>query len=293
VHLSLTLPVFTAQLLKGECSMKRILLAMAMLVATTTFGFGQSKDEQAIRQTLDELMTALNRSDVDTAGRIYADDYVIVLADGSTTTKAQRLGAIKSGDLKYQALVFDNLKIRQYGNAAVANYRTSGKSITRAGEQAVNSQAMVMLVKNGDRWQVVSSQLTDSPATQSGAVDEKTMNQFMNDYFVALMKNSADAVGPFVADQYIRVGPDGSTLNKEQALAALRSGDLKYASVVSDERTWRTFGNDTAIVTSRATLKASYKGQDVSGTYRATSVLRRMGDRWVIVSTHLSPIAVK
>ena len=272
--------------------MKRMFLAVAMLVVTTTFGFGQAKDEQAIRQTLGDLMTALNRNDVDTAGRIYADDYVIVLADGSTTTKAQRLGAMKSGDLKYQSLVFDNLKIRQYGNAAVANYHASGKSITRAGEMTLNSQAMVMLVKNGDRWQIVSSQLTDNPASQSGAVDEKSMNQFMDDYLAALMKNSADAVGPFVGDQYIRVGPDGSTLNKEQALAALRSGDLKYASVVSDERTWRTFG-PTAIVTSRAMLKASYKGQDVSGTYRATTVLSRMGDRWAIVSTHLSPLGAK
>jgi ketosteroid isomerase-like protein len=91
----------------------------------------------------------------------------------------------------------------------------------------------------------------------------------------------------FVSDR------DGSTLSREQALAALRSGDLKYESVVAEDRTWRTFGNDTAIVTSRATLKASLKGQDVSGTYRATTVLRKAGDRWVIVSTHLSPLAAK
>ncbi|MGI8835098.1 MAG: nuclear transport factor 2 family protein [Pyrinomonadaceae bacterium] len=273
--------------------MKRILLAMAMVVATTTFVFGQANDEAAIRQTLTELMNALSRDDVDTAGRIYADDYVIGLADGSSTTKAQQLNAIKAGDLKYQTLVFDGLKVRQYGNTAVANYHVTGKTITRAGVQPVNSQAMVVLVKNGDRWQVVSSQLTDIVASQSSAVDEKTLNQFMDDYFAALIKNSAEAVGPFFAGEYLRVGPDGSTLNKEQAVAAMSSGDLKYQSVVAEGRTWRTFGNDTAIVTSKATLKASHKGQDMSGTYRATTVLRKVGDRWVIVSTHLSPLAVK
>ena len=273
--------------------MKRLLLAMVMLVATTTFGFGQANDEAAIRQTLTELMNALSRDDIDTAGRIYADDYVIGLADGSSTTKAQRLNAIKAGDLKYQTLVFDGLKVRQYGNTAVANYRVTGKTITRAGEQPVNSQAMVVLVKNGNRWQVVSSQLTDNPATPSGAVDEKTLNQFMDNYFAALRKNSAAEVGPFFAGEYLRVGPDGSTLNKEQAVGAMSSGDLKYESVVAEERTWRTFGNDTAIVTSKATLKASHKGQDMSGTYRATTVLRKVGERWVIVSTHLSPLAVK
>jgi len=273
--------------------MKRTILIATMLLAVSSFAFAQAKDEQAIRQTLTELMTALSNNDLDTAGRIYADDYVIGLADGSMTTKAQRLSALKSGDLRYQSLVFDALKIRQYGNAAVANYHVTGKTITRAGEQPVNSQAMVMLVKNGGRWQVVSSQLTDYAPSQSGAVDEKVLNQFMEDYFVALKKNSADAVGPFFAAEYIRVGPDGSTLNKEQAVAALRSGDLKYESVVAEDRTWRTFGNDTAIVTSRATVKASLKGQDVSGTYRATTVLRKVVDRWVIVSTQLSPLAAK
>ena len=273
--------------------MKRTILIAMMLLAVSSFAFGQAKDEQAIRQTLTQLMTALSSNDLDTVGRIYADDYMIGLADGSMTTKAQRLSALKSGDLRYQSLVFDGVKIRQYGNAAVVNYHVTGKTITRAGEQPVNSQAMVMLVKNGGRWQVVSSQLTDYSPSRSGPVDEKVLNQFMDDYFAALKQNSADVTGPFFAAEYIRVGPDGSTLNRDQALAALRSGDLKYESVVAEDRTWRTFGPETAIVTSRATIKASYKGQDVSGTYRATSVLRKMGDRWAIVSTHLSPLAAR
>lgn len=273
--------------------MKRTILIAVMLLAASSFSFGQAADEQAIRQTLTDLMNALSRNDVDAAGRIYADDYVIGLGDGTSTTKAQRLNAIKAGDLKYQSLVFDGLKVRQYGKTAVANYHVTGKTITRAGELPVNSYAMVVLVKNGGRWQVVSSQLTDVPVGPSSAVGEKALNQFMDDYFVALRKNSADAVEPFFAGEYLRVGPDGSTLTKEQAVGALRSGDLKYESVVAEGRTWRTFGNDTAIVTSQATLKASHKGQDMSGTYRATTVLRRVGDRWVIVSTHLSPLATK
>lgn len=279
---------------------------MVMVVATTTFGCSQANEEQAIRQTVNELITALNKNDLDTAGRIYSDDYQIVLADGSTTTKAERLGALKSGDLKYEALVVDNLKIRQYGDSAVANYRVTGKTITRAGEQDVNSQAMVMLVKNGGRWQVASSQLTDNGANQtatspaesqpgaasanpSAAADEKALNQVMDDYIAALMKNSADEAARFLDAQYVRVGPDGSRLNKDQFIAAIRSGNLKYTSVAADDRMWRKFGNDTAIVTSRVTLKANNSGQDISGTYGATTVLRRVGDRWSQISTHLSP----
>lgn len=121
-------------------------------------------DEQAIRQVLTELMNALSRNDVETAGRIYADDYQITLEDGTTVAKAERLSAMKSGNLKYSALTFDNVKIRQYGSAAVATYHVTGKSLTSGGEQNLNSQATVTFVKNGNRWQVVSSQITDKAA---------------------------------------------------------------------------------------------------------------------------------
>lgn len=282
--------------------MKHFLLVMTIAVAATTFGCSQTSsqtnEEEAIRQTVNELITALSKNDLDTAGRIYSDDYQIVLADGNTTTKAERLSALKSGDLKYETLVVEDLKVRQDGNLGVASYRVKGKTVTRAGAQDVNSQAMVILVKNGGRWQVVSSQLTDIGATQPvpsagasqpAAADDKTLNQFMDDYLAALMKNSADEAARFLDAQYVRVGPDGSRLNKDQFMAALRSGNLKYQSVVADDRMWRKFG-DTAIVTSRATLKASNNGQDVSGTYGATTVLRRVGDGWSQISTHLSPV---
>jgi ketosteroid isomerase-like protein len=116
--------------------------------------------EQAIRQTMTELFNALNRGDADTAGRIYADDYQIVLENGTAVTKAQRLEAMKSGALKFQSVAFDNLRIRQYGNTAIATYRVTGKSNALGGEQQVNSLATVALVNNGGRWQIVSSHLT-------------------------------------------------------------------------------------------------------------------------------------
>lgn len=127
---------------------------------TVSGNLAGGNDEQTIRQTLTDLMNALNRGDADAAGRIYADDYQIVLQDGTATTKAQRLSQMKSGALKYQSLAFNNMKIRQYGNAAVATYNTTGKSIAASGEQNLNHQATVTLINNGGRWQVVSSQLT-------------------------------------------------------------------------------------------------------------------------------------
>ena len=118
--------------------------------------------EQAIRQTMTELFDALNRGDAAATGQIYADDYQIVLENGKTVTKAERLDAMKAGALK-QSVAFDNLRIRQYGSTAVATYRVTGRSNALGSEQEINSLATVTLVNNGGRWQLVSSHRTKAP----------------------------------------------------------------------------------------------------------------------------------
>ncbi len=118
-----------------------------------------SSAEQAIRQTMTELFGALNRGDADAAGRIYTDDYQIVAENGKTTTKAQRLDAMRSGALR-SSVAFDNLRVRQYGSTAIATYRVTGRSNALGTEQEINSLATVTLINNGGRWQVVSSHLT-------------------------------------------------------------------------------------------------------------------------------------
>jgi len=277
---------------------------VAMLVAAPVFVFGQSTEEQAVKKTLDEVTAALNRNDADALERYYAEGYTLVTPQGVVVNRAQRLAGFRSGEVKLESFARSDTKIRIYGNAAVVNTNTTYK----IGGQTIGPHpTTITMVKNRGRWQIVAAQGTPvSPSqtavaaqgtpvsgSEAAAIDETALNQFMDSYLAALVKNSADAVEPFLAAEYIRIGGDGSSLNKEQLVGALRSGDLKYASVVADQRTWRTFGNDTAIVTSQATIKASNKGQEMGGTYRATTVLRRVGDRWVIISTQLSPIAGK
>ncbi len=148
-----------------------------------------------------------------------------------------------------------------------------------------------MLAKRNGKWLTIATQSTrDEPQP-----DEKELNKFMDDYAAALTKNSADEAAKFLANDYVRVGPDGLLATKDEHLAGLRSGDLKYQSIESTDRKWRFAGfGSVAIVTSRLALKANNKGQDVSGNYRLTTVLRRAGiDRWVIASTQISPLAGK
>ncbi len=99
--------------------MKRLLI-VAMLVAASSFVFShptrsgaiqKGNDEQAIRQLLNEISTALARADTAALDRIYAEDYTLVNESGVLTTKVPRLAAIKSGELKYESVSFDDVNV--------------------------------------------------------------------------------------------------------------------------------------------------------------------------------------
>jgi len=82
--------------LKRIFDTKRMLLAVAMtlvlpaLILCQTNGKNANKkggDEQAMRQTLDELSAALGKNNTDALDRIYADDYIFVGDTGMTMTR--------------------------------------------------------------------------------------------------------------------------------------------------------------------------------------------------------------
>ncbi len=148
--------------------MKRILV-VAMLVAASSFVFSQptrsgasqkGNDEQAVRQLLNEISAALGHNDAAALDRIYADSYTLVNESGELTTKAPRLAAIKSGELKYESVGFDDVNVRFYGNTAVVTYRVTSKGQFKG--QAIGGQfrATSTYVKMKGRWQLVAAQVT-------------------------------------------------------------------------------------------------------------------------------------
>lgn len=148
--------------------MKR-LLTVAMLVAAFSFVFSQpthgstnpkGNDEQAVRQVFDKVAGAIERADVAALDSIYADDYTLVNESGVITTKAPRLAALKSGELKYESVKFDEVNVRMYGNTAVITYRVTSKGMLKG--QAIGGQfrATSTYVKLNGRWQIAAAQVT-------------------------------------------------------------------------------------------------------------------------------------
>jgi len=122
------------------------------------------------------------------------------------------------------------------------------------------------------------------------STDQQAGQRFVDAFAEALQHNDAAAVDLLLAPEYRYVNPSGAVQTKEDRLAPMKSGDLKYGSVKYDEVDVRRYG-EMAVVIARATVNAHLKAEDISGQFRATLVLRQSKGQWLLVSSQASTIA--
>jgi len=150
--------------------MKRILLTIAMTLVLPALVLCQMDDknankkggdEQTVRQMVTDLASALERSDIDALERIYSADYIVTNENGVMSGKAPRLAAMKSGALDFESVVFSEITVNVYGNAAVARFRGNSK-VKSADAQPLGGDLRVTttLIKTKGRWQVVAAHVT-------------------------------------------------------------------------------------------------------------------------------------
>jgi ketosteroid isomerase-like protein len=108
----------------------------------------------------------------------------------------------------------------------------------------------------------------------------------------AILKNDAEAVRRFLADDWIIVDPDGGIIDKERFLGVIKSGALTHEMMESDETRVRIYGN-TAIVTALTTTKGKFSGQVFTTQERATDVFVKQDAQWHCALTHLTRFTKK
>ena len=107
-----------------------------------------------------EFAEAIVKNDPEAIGRLVADDWVIIDADGGIIDKERFLGVIKSGALTHEMMESADTRVRIYGESAVVTgvTRTKGKFMRQ--DFSTQERATDVFVKQDGRWQCVFSQLT-------------------------------------------------------------------------------------------------------------------------------------
>ncbi|MGD0920661.1 MAG: nuclear transport factor 2 family protein [Terriglobia bacterium] len=136
----------------------------------------------------------------------------------------------------------------------------------------------------------VFAQAKPAAPAKSASVEQELI-KLENDWNNASVKRDLAALSRIVADDWTDIEPEG-IFNKAQTLANLKSGEEVWTSAVADEMKVRVYG-DAAVVLGRNTVKAQYKGKDLSGQYRFTDTWVRKDSRWQCVATAAVKIAQK
>jgi ketosteroid isomerase-like protein len=143
--------------------MKRLVYcAVALLVAFGAVVAQQKKkaganDEAAIIALEHKWEQANVKADVAALDSILADTFISTTVDGVVRTKAELLGDVKSGEIKYETSKVDDLKVYVYGNAAVVNGRWHGKFVEKGKADETTERFTDTFVKQNGVWRCVAS----------------------------------------------------------------------------------------------------------------------------------------
>ena len=121
---------------------------------------------------------------------------------------------------------------------------------------------------------------------------EQELLNWEKDFSRAVVSNNADAIGNFLADEWVIVDPNGEIIDKARFLGVIKSGQLSHQLMESEDAGVRNYG-DSAVLTALTRTKAKFMGQEFSTQERATDVFVKRDGRWQCVFSQLTTFKKK
>ena len=121
---------------------------------------------------------------------------------------------------------------------------------------------------------------------------EEELLKVEKEFADAIVENDPEAIGRFVADDWIIIDPDGGIVERARFLEVIKSGVLTHEMMESEDVHVRVYG-DSAVVTGLTRTKGKFMGQDFSTQERATDVFVKRDGRWQGVLSHLTRLTKK
>ena len=146
--------------------------------ANTNTAANSAAIETDIKKLMTDASTALAKNDADAMDKIYSDNYMLVNLDGSVQTRAERLASLRSGDVKYESFVYDEISVRSNpeGTGAVSIARATMKGTNKGKPIDGTYRVTQVYSKTKDGWKQVSAQATkiEAAAAPAKTGDAKT-----------------------------------------------------------------------------------------------------------------------
>ena len=113
--------------------------------------------------------------DADALEQLLADDFLLVGPLGFMLDKTQYLGSRRSADLRHESLVWADVSVRAYDNAALAVGSVVQRSTYQGRDASGRFRVTQVAIRRGERWILAGlhyspiAQLPDNAARRSSA----------------------------------------------------------------------------------------------------------------------------
>lgn len=123
--------------------------------------------EQQIKMLEARVVEALLKRDFRFLEKVLADDYTAIRADGRLGTRAQEMESLQTGNTKFESYDVHELKVRIYGDTAIANLLFSVTGTINGKPSRGDARATRVWVRQEGAWKLVAHQATRvAPASQ-------------------------------------------------------------------------------------------------------------------------------
>ena len=138
--------------------MKSAFFITVLVLAVAATGVAQKESvEETIRKLDNERIQAQIHADAVALDQIYADDFIGVGPSGTVRTKPQVISDFTSGELKFQSITTDEVKVRVYENTAVETGLSTMLGQDKAKAVPRETRFTRVWVKQKGRWRLVAN----------------------------------------------------------------------------------------------------------------------------------------
>jgi hypothetical protein len=113
--------------------------------------------------------------------------------------------------------------------------------------------------------------------------------EFQQRWVEALLKADTATLDMILVDSYVDTDESGVRSNKPGILAALKSGDLKLASITLLETDVHLYG-DSAVITGVSAQTGTFQGQPIAPKILFTATLVVQDGEWRAVAAHRTAV---
>ncbi len=152
--------------------MKSVFVVVVLTVAVSSAAFGQTKGAeasadslalavvQAVLQTEFECDRALMQGDIARLEHLVYDGATRTDPSGAMTDKAQWIGTVREGRVKYVSIEREDMKVRIFGGVAVVTGIVDIKWQSNGRDNDSRNRYLRVYVHRQGRWQLVAHQAT-------------------------------------------------------------------------------------------------------------------------------------